>query len=245
MLIRPTTDSTFECITQEHHAVVSGLLAAAWAESRLDPLLVQAIGLHDNPWRPSDAEPLYNEERGLPHDFITFPMDQKIALYRQGIDQLEEVHPWIAHLVSRHYTTFSGTRDVEELQVPEEMRRQRLEQVITSARLEASDEALRWVKFFDIFSLHLCLTGPRAKQGAIPRWLSDPDKWSTAPDGTELELRWSDESTLSVTPWPFEGTGLGCELYVRVLDSPHESAGALQQVWNEAQLETRPLRLQG
>lgn len=243
MLIRPTTASTFECITQEHHAVISGVLASAWAKTRLDPLLVQAIGLHDTPWRLSDADPLYNEERGLPHDFITFPMEKKIALYREGIDQLEEVHPWIAHLVSRHYTTFSGTRDIEELQAPEEKRRARLEEIIADARLESSDEALRWIKFFDIFSLHLCLTGPFARKEAIPRWLTNPDKWSTAPDGTELELRWADDTTLMVDPWPFSGSALSCELYIRDLSQRLDRPDTLQNTWNRLETRLRPAHL--
>jgi hypothetical protein len=253
MLIRPTTDQTFECITQEHHAVVSGLLAAAWDTSRLerdsvgngrlDPLWIQAIGLHDNPWRASDARPIFNEERGLPHDFITFPMNQKIAMYREGIDALEEVHPFVAHLVSRHYTTFSGTRDVDELNLPERERRERLEKIVAPARLASSDEALEWVKFFDIFSLHLCLTGPRARQGSIPRWLTEPDKWSTAPDGTELKLSWRDDTTLSVAPWPFVGEELSCELYMRVLDERIDEPKGLKQAWSEAELQTRPLQL--
>lgn len=248
MLIRPTADQTFECVTQEHHAVVSGMLAHAWVGSleggRLDPLWVQAIGLHDNPWRASDAEPSLDEERGLPHDFITYPMDDKIALYRRGLDALEEVHPFVAHLVSRHYTTFSGTRDLERLNRPERERRARLEGLIDPARLDGSDQALAWIKFFDIFSLHLCLTGPRTQQDAIPRWLTDPDRWSTAPDGTELELRWRDDTTLSVEPWPFVAQELSCELYLRVLDERIDEPQALQSVWDAASVQMRSVRLE-
>lgn len=243
MLIRPTSDATFECVTQEHHAIVSGLLAAAWEPSRLDPLLVQAIGLHDTPWREADANPRFNPERGLPHDFITYPMDDKIALYRRGLDALEEMHPWVAHLVSRHYTTFSGTRDADDLTGPEEARRERLEELIDDWRLAASDEALRWVKFFDIFSLHLCLTGPRTQEGSIPRWLTGPDKWSTAPDGTELRLRWADDTTLRVDPWPFAGPELACELYVRVLEGRFESADEMQRGWEDARAGRRDVRM--
>ncbi|QDG53549.1 DUF3891 family protein [Persicimonas caeni] len=244
MLIRPTSDSTFECITQEHHAVLSGLLAGAWKPTRLDPLLVQAIGVHDNPWREADAQPLFNDDRGLPHDFITYPMEEKIALYRHGLDALEEVHPWIAHLVSRHYTTFSGTRDVDTLVGPERARRERLEGLIADWRLDASDEALRWVKFFDIFSLHLCLTGPRTQTDSIPRWLTDPDKWSTAPDGTELKLRWESDATLTVDPWPFAEPELDCGLYVRVLEGRAENAEEMERAWREAEVGRRGVRLQ-
>jgi hypothetical protein len=243
MLIRPTVDATYECITQEHHAVLSGMLAAAWRPTRLDPLLVQAIGMHDTPWREADADPRLDPERGLPHDFITFPMDDKIALYRRGIDALEAVHPWIAYLVSKHYTTFSGTRDVARLQEPEQRRRARLEGLLPQARVDAADDALAWIKLFDIFSLHLCLTGPRAQPAAIPRWLSDPDKWSTAPDGTPMTLRWSDDATLTVEPWPFVDDDLAIDLYHRRLEGTSEDATTLEKTWNLSHIQSRTLTL--
>ncbi len=243
MLIRPTTDQTFECTLQEHHALISGVLAGAWAPSRLDALLVQAIGIHDNPWREADANPVFDAERRLPHDFITYPMEAKIALYRRGIDQLETVHPWVAYLVSRHYTTFSGTRDVDALQRPETARRARLEAMLSDARVAASDEGLRWIKFFDVFSLHLCLTGPRTQPGSVPRWLTDPDAWSTAPDGTELRLRWSDDTTLTVAPWPFVDDSLRLSLYHRRLDDRPQTPAQLAQAWAAAPIVTRAITL--
>ncbi len=244
MLIRATKDSSFECILQEHHAVLSGTLAAAWGASRLDPLLVQAIGLHDNPWRAADANPQLDAERGLPHDFITYPMRDKIELYRTGIDALEAVHPWIAHLVSRHYTTFSGTRDIQELQEPEQARRKRLAAALPAHRLDAAKEALAWVKFFDIFSLHLCLTGPAAKPATIPRWLADPDAWSTAPDDTTVQLRWHDDTTLHVEPWPFADPELALELYYRRLDGRSEGPKDFLERWEHAPLCRRTVTIE-
>lgn len=243
MLIRATDDATFECFNQEHHALLSGILAGAWRPSRLDPLLVQTIGLHDNPWRDADATPRFDAERGLPHDFITYPMGDKIALYRRGIDQLESVHPWLAYMVSRHYTTFSGTRDLDELQQPEAARRRRLEARIDQRLLDGADEALRWIKFFDIFSLHLCLTGPRAAGEAIPRWLRDPDAWTTAPDGTEFELRWDDEHTLAVRPWPFVEDSMELESYFRALDRRAQTPDECHQMWRDADVHCRHLEL--
>src|SRR5690554_6068293 len=116
MLIRPTIDQSFECIPQEQHALISGVLAGAWAPSRLDPLWVHMICMHDTPWRPADIAPQWNPERGLPHDFITYPMDEKIAHYRSGIDALELVHPWLALMVSRHYSAFAGPESLHTLQ---------------------------------------------------------------------------------------------------------------------------------
>jgi hypothetical protein len=253
MLIRLTTNQTFECILQEQHALLSGVLAGAWAKSRLDPLLVQIIGMHDNPWRAADAKPLFNADRGLPHDFITYPMEPKIALYRRGIDALEVVHPWLAYMVSRHYTTFAGTRSVEALQTPERARRERLESMLDANQIATSDRALKWIKFFDIFSLYICLTGPNADVDAIPGWLKDPDAWSTAPDSTELKLRWKDDTALHVEGWPFEGElskrglsesdTLRIILYPLILDRTAQSQNEFDSIWRAAPIEPRAVIL--
>lgn len=216
MLIRKTKDGGHECVSQEQHALQSGVLAAAWKPTRLPPLLVMTIGLHDTPWRDADRQPLVDEATGMPHDFLNYPTAEKLALYRAGIDALEEVHPWVAYMVSRHYTTFAGTVNLAELQATETARRTRLEQLLPDELLASSDEALAWIKFFDVFSLHLCLTGPAADESAIPGWLRDSSKWSTAPDGTTLALEWRDDATLAVDPWPFHEDP-NISLYVRRL----------------------------
>lgn len=239
MLIRQTHDD-FECLTQEHHALLSGLLAAEWTPSRLDPLLVHTIGLHDNPWRAADADPTFNPDTGLPHDFITYPMEPKIELYRSGLDQLESVHPWTAYMVSRHYTTFAGTRDEEALTGPEQRRRDRLEDRLDEARLAEADDALAWIKFFDVFSLHLCLTGPRAVADSIPRWLQAPSSWSEAPDGTDLELSWADDTTLQLGPWPFARPELPLDVHLRRLERSHPAdAEACMEAWRDAEHDVR------
>lgn len=243
MLIRHTTDETFEVTPQEHHAMLSGMLAQAWAQCHLHPALSSAITLHDAPWRDVDAEPLFNPETGLPHDFIDYPMDEKISFYRRGIDHLERVHPYVAYMVSLHYTTFAGTKGVERLQAPERERRERLEARLDESFASGAERALEWVKFFDVFSLHLCLTGPRAVDEAIPRWLRDSSAWSTAPDGTDLTLGWSDARTLEVSPWPFDKAELTFDLHHRVLRQRADNPDALRSSWDEADLSRRPLRL--
>lgn len=243
MLIRPTVEQTFECIPQEQHALLSGLLAAAWAPSRLSPALVQTIGLHDTAWRPADADPQLYPERGLPHDFITYPMTDKIALYTQGIDLLEGIDPWVATMVSRHYTTFSGTEKIITFQDSEAHRRERLEKYIPDERLQESDEALGWVKFFDIFSLYICLSGPRAIPTEVPRWLKDPDDWARAPDGVELRIQWTGDDILEIAGWPFSGEELRLTLYPRVLNKTYQTQADLDAGWRGAELRARTLTL--
>ncbi|MFU8805845.1 MAG: DUF3891 family protein, partial [Bradymonadaceae bacterium] len=243
MLIRPTDDGTFECIYQEHHGLLSGVLAGAWTRTRLDPLLVQAIGLHDNPWRGADARVLFNEDTGLPHDFMTYPHGPKFDFYRAGIDELERVDPFVAYLVSRHYTTFAGTRNADALTAPEEERRLRLSGMLSVAQHEELDEALSWTKFFDVFSLYLCLTGPRSRPEDIPSWLLPAGGWTTAPDFTELTLDWLDDETLSVSPWPFATPELSARIYFRLLGERVTNTLELESQWSAAEQGVRDIVL--
>ena len=242
MLIRSTTNGTYECITQEHHALLSGVLAGAWLPTRLPALLVQAIGLHDNPWRAVDADPIFDSEAGLPHDFLHYPKAEKIAFYRSGIDELEEVHPYIAYVVSRHYTTFAGTRDATTLTEPEAERRERLAEQIRDQLIDEADVALEWVKFFDILSLYVCLAGPKSVDATIPAWLADPTDWGVAPDETEIALEWKDDQTLAVDPWPFLRPELRFELYGRRLAQTFDDAEAMQEAWGQAETVVRPIQ---
>jgi hypothetical protein len=241
MLIRTTTDGTHECMTQEHHALLSGVLAGAWLPTRLPALLVQAIGLHDNPWRPVDAEPTFDPEAGLPHDFLGYPKAEKLDFYRRGIDQLEEVHPYVAYVVSRHYTTFAGTKDAEALTEPEAERRERLAERIRRPLLDEADVALEWVKYFDILSLYICLDGPRATEDSVPPWLEDPTDWAEAPDGTELEFEWRDDRTLAIEPWPFTSKAMDYCLHFRRLDGRTDDAEAFREQWADAPMDVRPV----
>lgn len=243
MLIRKTTDTSFECISQEQHALVSGILAAAWNSSRLDPLLVQVIGAHDNPWRAADAHPLLNASTGLPHDFITFPMAQKIELYRRGIDALEDVDPWLASMVSHHYVTFSGTRNIEGFQQTEAARRARLSKIISPEHLAQSDNALKWLKFFDIFSLTICLTGPNALPDEIPKWLQNQDGWATAPDGSKLKLHWQGDNQLFIENWPFAQKEILIQLNPRILTQKMSDQETLDLTWRKIPLKIRDISL--
>jgi hypothetical protein len=234
MLIRHLNDGTFECIPQEHHALLSGLLAGAWAPTRLDPLLVQTVGLHDNAWRQADADPLFDPQVGLPHDFVSYPTERKLEVYDRGLTALEELHPWTAYLVSRHYTTFSGTRDIEAFTRRERARRERLAERISEDRLDVSDEAFGWIKFFDVASLYLCLAGPAAVDDSVPAWLADPSDWNEAPDGTEVEWRWYDDGTVGLQPWPFARAELPVEIHSRRLEERVGDADALASMWADA-----------
>ncbi|MBM3681012.1 MAG: DUF3891 family protein [Actinobacteria bacterium] len=118
MIVRPTGD-TAEVVTQVDHAVVSGILAEAWAADGPDALapraaIVTAARLHDIGWRHWETAPRLNPDTGRPANFLDVVIDEHLRLYRLGIEEVETADPWAGMLVSMHaagiYTGRYGTQ---------------------------------------------------------------------------------------------------------------------------------------
>lgn len=233
-------------VRQHDHALAAGRLASAW-RGRSGELLpfrtVLATGLHDLAWRRLDDEPRWNPATGRPFAFHEHPLDEKLEAYARGLDRMEAVSPWVGLTGSLHYASFLGDGRAGDFLAAERRRQERL-----AARLRrragadpgAADDpveevrrALGWLKLFDTLSIRLCLTPPAVPDEALPAWL-ERDALLEAPDGTELELAWSDDRRATIRPWPL-AAGLTLELPVRELPGVRfPDAGALQRAWTEA-----------
>jgi hypothetical protein len=95
-------------ITQPDHARLAGALVEAWrpgpdlAAAPREPLLTAAHH-HDDGWLEWEEEPTL-DERGLPHDFLTIPMEVRVAIYRRGINLLAAGDAFAGLLSSMHLT---------------------------------------------------------------------------------------------------------------------------------------------
>lgn len=208
MLIQRRADG-LRLFTQHDHAIVSGQMALNWSrgpsggDGRLRPDLVQAVGLHDFAWHSVDQRPRLNSATGRPHDFLDYPVADRLVVYRAGLDALEAIHPFAAHLVSRHYCAFAGMEAHEAFQSAEQTRRARLAAML-GERLGSSTRAdgdLWLLQFFDLLSLYLCLAPPSAEREGLPDWLTP----RSCPDGTPLRITWRDESEVAFEPSPWRG----------------------------------------
>src|SRR5256714_15061564 len=86
MLIRPEPDGSFLAIGQASHAWVSGQRARGWGNERfgaVEPWEEVCLGAeqHDVGWASWDLRPALNPETGLPHTFISLPMEPKLELW--------------------------------------------------------------------------------------------------------------------------------------------------------------------
>lgn len=239
MLVRRTEAGALHCVHQEQHALLSGALAAC-CDANLAGELVSVITLHDNPWRRADAEPRFDAEDGIV-DFIGYPQRERLAFYQSGISELEDVDPYVAYMVSLHYTSFAGTRELEQFQTEERTRRERLRPSVHQSDA-VLQKHLEWVRFFDILSIHLCLTGPTVDSATVPHWLRDPSDWSSTPDGRTFDIEWRDDNTLSISPWFFVGDQLSFGLKEKPLTRP-DSAAQLKRAWKKTPWRVRLLQL--
>src|SRR5207253_9497790 len=88
-------------ITQPDHARLAGVFAEAWRD-HAGPSLVAASHHHDDGWIAWEEFPT-TDGRGRPHDFLTIPMDQRVAVYRRGIDLLAKTDLHAGLLTSLHF----------------------------------------------------------------------------------------------------------------------------------------------
>ncbi|MDX1566470.1 MAG: DUF3891 family protein [Longimicrobiales bacterium] len=272
MLIQ-SRQGRWRLIRQHDHGLVSGELAAAWKGSlgsgSWDRVVVLATSLHDLGWRELDQTPRWNPETGRPHDFLDFPAEDKYEAASEGIDRIEELHPYAAVLVSLHYTTFGSPGRPSEFEEHEEDRRVELldslgDEAPGPRQIQADLQALR---LFDNLSLFLCLTPPGADAASRPSWLT-PDLLRLPPwaagevpssgdgaasaggsrdgRGATLHLAWRDDESVTLDPYPFDGARLEVEIPYREL--PREGfpdAEALERAWGEAGESVWTVRITG
>lgn len=224
MLVQHRRDGRLRLFRQHDHALVSGELAAAWTGPGREPEplsfdLVLATTIHDLAWIELDARPRVHPEMGRPLAFHEFPVSEKVAAYRRGLDRASRIHPYAGLLGSLHYASFPDVADQEEFQTAERGRRSRLRREL---QLGPDDDArverdLEFLRLFDSISIFLCLTPPSADSGAQPPWVEGV-RHAEVPGGGTVHFTWVDDEVIHVDPFPFRGT-----LELRL---PYREAGA-------------------
>lgn len=254
MLIQ-ARDAGLRLVRQHDHGLLSGELAAAWdgplGSGARDRVVVLATALHDLGWRELDATPRWNPETGGPYDFLDLPPEEKFEAAVDGIDRVEELHPYAAVLISLHYSTFGSPGRPSGFEESEEDRRVELlasleDEAPGPRQIQADLSALR---LFDNLSLLLCLTPPGADPDVTPSWLGPEllklPEW-TGREASRIRMDWRDEESAVLDPWPFEEGSLSLEVPYR--DLPGHRFGdpeALATAWGDASPETWTLQITG
>ena len=209
-------------VRQHDHALLAGQLAAAWAlgGNRTRWITVLATAWHDVVWQEEDRAPRLDPRSGRPHDFTTLPAERKRAFVEEGMARLEALDPAVATLVAQHHRALAGS----------------------PAQDPAPD--LPWLRFFDDFSLFICLSPPGSLAEGRPPWLG-PERLRP-PHGGALSVTWEGEDTLLVQPYPFATAPL--QLLIPYRDLPRRGYSGqrdLQEAWEAAPERSWALSLVG
>lgn len=201
-------ESGLRLVSQNDHGLFAGRLAHEWwgLDSEPTPLpfeLVFATSVHDQSWLKADRTPTLNHDTGIPYDFNDFPKKDRARMYTEGLDYLAEVDPYAGLLVSLHYHSFTSLRPVAGFGKREEARQDELRAALgfSEPSMRVAERHLAYLQLFDLLSLHLILSPPRAT-GDLPEWLEAQAICKT-PAGTPFDIEWYDDSRVTLAPFPF------------------------------------------
>jgi hypothetical protein len=213
-------------VTQPDHARLAGI----FTEALRDPpgrSLVAAAHHHDDGWIDWEEAPTVDAE-GRPHDFLTIPMDERVAIYRRGVDLLAATDQRAALLTSLHF----GRLLAEGLDALQEDARHRAESFLAEqgageqpAAVEADYQVLRAM---DYLSLLLCMR-PQSELDGTPV--------ATMRMGV-------DDRRVTLDPYPFALDELAVSVSVRALAATtFESGKAYRSALGAAPIEERSFTL--
>ncbi len=103
-------------ITQPDHARFSAEMLELWTlgdlrnhPSRAD--LLFAVREHDNGWREADSAPLVDPANSTPHDFLSYPEDQRLEVWKRGVDRYADTKPYSSLLILEHARVLHSASD--------------------------------------------------------------------------------------------------------------------------------------
>lgn len=192
----------YELITQHDHALLAGEMASYSGKApfgRSSTRTIITAALHDVSWKRSDRD-----FQKAPYHFVDYPLQEKLELYKTGIDQMESIDEYIALLTSIHYTAFfnpNGPEEVRHFLATEKQRQGRLHALFPNENIEF---AHRQLQMWDNLSLYVCLNKPGVQKEEEHPWFQRGIRAVTS-SGEHITIhgKWIDEKTVSFSPFPF------------------------------------------
>lgn len=191
-------------IEQHEHARLSGHLAALWDRPQVWPALILAAGLHDVAWLPLDRAPRWNPQAGRPFSFLDYPMEEKLAAYRSGLDRVAAVDAYAGLLCSRHYASFvEATGDAQRAFLDGESHRQAELRAGLRGEIEREQQDLALLQLWDRLSLYVALNEPGVAKAEEHPWYREGFPPVPVEDGElRLRARWIDRTRVALEPFP-------------------------------------------
>ncbi len=240
MVVRVQSDHVL-AIGQLSHAWLSGQLARAWGNDAIaapQPREAVALGAeqHDIGWAHVDLEPVWDENTGLPQNFLKTSVGEHLAIWRDAPSRLLTQSVHAALVISLHGRALSQLRlaasgvsgaDADALQAHIERERERQAQLAAMLALppEWLVQTQRQMWAWDGISLALCSRWSPFSVREVP----------AAAGSVELELSELDGGRWALEPWPFAGERVLARCQARRLDAERfADARALLGAWAQA-----------
>jgi len=236
VLVRVHDDCAL-AIGQLSHSWLSGQLARAWGNDRFiapEPREEIALGAqqHDLGWALFDLEPSWNEQSGLPRNFLELTLDEHLAIWRDAPDHLLSESLHAALVVSLHGRSLSElraqVRPEQATAVAEHIDAERSRQARLCQTLGISPSQAKLIQrqmwTWDGLSLALC-------NGWQPFTAHDVP----CHDGLlDVELRDAGEGSYTLDPWPFAADRVEVRCEARRLDPRYDSETAMRRAFATA-----------
>lgn len=203
----PQGESKLFLIPQAIHAALSGDLASHWGRASFLPLVHPevvwpAIFHHDDGWIPADEHPAIDPETHRPQSFLDTPAADSHTIWTNSIEWAGRISPFAQYLIAEHFMSLrehsesgdspEGEAFLTKYEALCETWRDNWEDRHPATSEQEVQLALRQLRFFDWFSLWLCL----AKR-------TEPHTFEETPSNVELHLAPQPGGRFVVTPWPW------------------------------------------
>ncbi|WP_010529185.1 DUF3891 family protein [Lentibacillus jeotgali] len=213
MIVRERQNQ-YVMIEQDHHARISGQLAANlkdsfFIEETWKQSVLYAIENHDYAWKMMDKQPFWNDQKQEPYMFTDIPNSAKTVFYKHGVDEVEKYDLYAALLCSEHYARFLIDDPKEESQLFVQNERKRQQQIIGSLENydnEIFDVHYGLLQFLDSLSLYICLNEPgTSKENEHPLFKEGipVPQMLTFFHTNKVGIYWKDDETVEMDVFPF------------------------------------------
>jgi hypothetical protein len=258
MIVREQLDGTLGLISQNDHALVSGMLAAHWGNDRFDRprpygSMVRAAAFHDRGWIDYEAKPTV-DATGRPPNYRDVPVDEhQLRAFMWTGDWLGKIDPYSGLLAAKHRTGLWQNR-YDTIKKPalvnRGMQKQEIHDFIVRSEsvqhgiendLDAKEVRTnyRLLQIWDMISLYLCSTSVLKPMELGPT----PVGYGSEAE-VYLKLCPQGDGVVTVDPFPFLETIVEVGyVYKTVSAKPFAGGEAFREVYFKAPLKLAQFKL--
>ena len=252
MIVREEADGTLGLISQNDHALVSGMLAAHWGNARFSKprpfeSVVRAAAFHDRGWIDYEAKPTV-DATGRPPNYRDVPLDEnQLRAFMWTGDWLGSIDPYSGLLAAKHRTGLWQNRydaikvpalvnrGTPKAEIKDFIERSEGRQHAIGAGLDPSEVKMnyRLLQIWDMISLYLCSTATLKplELGPVPLSYSSTEE-------IVLRLQPINATSIAISPNPFDmpSVTLGF-VYKTVSNKPYADGEAFREDYFKAPLK--------